>query len=227
MGHLIQAVKKAPHLKRFVFASTTEVYGSNAWGREDSPPHPTTPYGLAMHTAEQLGLAHAESDGLPFVTLRFSPIYGPRQRPDMPYHQFFQALIEDRPFLVSVEATEHRGHTFVLDCVAALVSAVRALPGEIYNVSSEEFVSSAEVLKLLEKVTGRRSRTRLTTSEVAGQHPLPADSTKIGRHLGWRAKTKLADGLAAQWRWHCDQIPPKPLTIHGTNFLTPTLNTAS
>jgi nucleoside-diphosphate-sugar epimerase len=56
---------------------------------------------------------------MPVVTLRYFSVYGPRQRPDMGYHRFIQALLDDAPVVVCGDGQQARGNTYVVDCVRA------------------------------------------------------------------------------------------------------------
>jgi nucleoside-diphosphate-sugar epimerase len=223
---LIDVAKHSTGLKRFIYSSTASVYGSIATGGEDTPPHPISPYGVTKLAAEQLCRAHAEASDLPLVTLRFFTVYGPRQRPDMAYHQFFQAHIEDRPIIVYGEGQQRRGATYVLDCVNALIAAIDAPKGELYNVGGDQSVSVRDVLKCMERVTGITPKVEFAAARLGDQQQTLADTSKIYNHLGWRPQTKLEEGLTAQWNWHSEQNPKpaRPYCLRPSNLLTHTLN---
>ncbi|PMB18576.1 UDP-glucose 4-epimerase, partial [Fischerella thermalis CCMEE 5319] len=94
---LLEAAKDTPSLKRLVFASTSSVYGDAETlpTHEEVCPKPVSPYGITKLAAERLcGLYH-KNFGVPFVSLRYFTVYGPRQRPDMAFHKFFKAVLTD------------------------------------------------------------------------------------------------------------------------------------
>src|SRR4051794_17073948 len=94
---LLEAVRAGPPLARFVYASTSSVYGRYGSGDETLPTRPISPYGVTKLAAESLCRAHADEQGLPLVVLRYFSVYGPRQRPDMGYHRFVAALLNGQP----------------------------------------------------------------------------------------------------------------------------------
>ncbi len=129
---LLEAIRRsAPGLRRLIYASTSSVYGRFASGDETLPTRPVSPYGVTKLAGEHLCRAYADAFGLPVVVLRYFSVYGPRQRPDMGYHQFMRALLEGRPVTVYGDGKQVRGNTYVADCVAATVAAVEAHPGEL------------------------------------------------------------------------------------------------
>jgi nucleoside-diphosphate-sugar epimerase len=198
---LLEAVRRLPGLHRFVYASTSSVYGRFATGDETLPTRPASPYGVTKLAAEHLCRAHAEEFGLPVVVLRYFSVYGPRQRPDMGYHRFVRALLKDEEVPVFGDGEQVRGNTYVADCVEATVAAVAAVAGEVYNVGGGEAVSVWGVLRKLEAITGRRARVSRQPARPGDQRYTCADTTKLQRHLGWSPRTCLDEGLARQVAW--------------------------
>jgi nucleoside-diphosphate-sugar epimerase len=204
---LLQAACRARGLRRFVHASTSSVYGRYSSGDEALPLRPISPYGVTKLAAENLGRVHAEEQGLPLVVLRYFSVYGPRQRPDMGYHRFIQALLTGEPIVVFGDGQQVRGNTYVADCVEATVAAVGALPGEIYNVGGGEAVSVWDVLRKLEVITGRRATVRREPARPGDQRATSADTSKLYRHLGWQPRIGLDEGLARQVAWQEALLP--------------------
>src|SRR5262249_1245751 len=135
---LLDAVRRLPGVRRFLYASTSSVYGRFASGDESLPTRPISPYGVTKLAAENLCRAHAEELGLPLVVLRYFSVYGPGQRPDMGYNRFIHALLTGEPITVCGDGLQVRGNTYIEDCVEATVRAAEALPGETYNVGGGE-----------------------------------------------------------------------------------------
>lgn len=202
---LLQAAGGLPGLRRFVYASTSSVYGRYGSGDETLPTRPTSPYGVTKLAAENLCRAYAEEHELPLVVLRYFSVYGPRQRPDMGYHRFVQALLAGGPITVFGDGMQVRGNTYVDDCVAATVAALEALPGETYNVGGGEAVSVWDVLRKLEAITGRKAQIRQEPARPGDQRYTSADTRKLLRHLGWRPQVDLDEGLARQVAWQCGE----------------------
>jgi nucleoside-diphosphate-sugar epimerase len=198
---LLEAARGLPGLQRFVYASTSSVYGRYGSGDESLPLRPISPYGVTKLAAENLCRAHADECGLPLVVLRYFSVYGPGQRPDMGYHRFIEGLLTGQPILVHGDGLQSRGNTYVGDCVAATVAALEAPIGEVYNVGGGETANVWEILGKLERIIGHRAVVRREPARPGDQRVSAADTTKLQRHLGWHPRVGLDEGLTKQVEW--------------------------
>jgi nucleoside-diphosphate-sugar epimerase len=204
--HAVQRLIEACHRRgvgRFVQASTSSVYGREAVGDETMPTRPVSPYGVTKLAAEHLLLAYMETLGIPVVILRYFSVYGPRQRPDMAYHIFSEALLDDRPLTVFGDGRQTRSITEVGDCVAGTVAAVTdGVPGEVYNIGGGQSIALLEALQILADVLGRRPRIEFQPARPGDQRDTAADTTKAHDAFGYSATIGPREGLARQAAWH-------------------------
>jgi nucleoside-diphosphate-sugar epimerase len=206
---LLEAVRRNGGVKRFLYASTSSVYGRFSTGDETMPTRPISPYGVTKLAAENLCRTYDEF-GVPVVVLRYFSVYGPRQRPDMGYHRFIDALLKREPIAVYGDGLQMRGNTYVDDCVDATVAALAAPIGETYNLGGGETASVWDILSKLEAIIGTKAVVRREPARFGDQRSTFADTSKLQRHVGWRAKTTLDDGLAEQVGWQ-RQLHSRPL----------------
>jgi nucleoside-diphosphate-sugar epimerase len=162
---------------------------------------PISPYGVTKLAAEHLCRSYAEAFGLPVVVLRYFSVYGPRQRPDMGYHKFIEAMLDDQTITVTGDGHQSRSNTYVADCVEATVRAVNAPAGEIYNVGGGEAASVWDILARLEKLAGRPPRVVKAAARAGDQRQTFGDTARLKAHVGWEPRTPLDEGLARQWEW--------------------------
>lgn len=207
---LLEALKGSPTLDRFVYASTSSVYGKYASGDESLPTRPSSPYGITKLAGEQLCRVYADEFGLPAVVLRYFSVYGPRQRPEMGYHLFIDAILHGRPITLTGDGLQVRGNTYIADCVEATVRATGAMPGEVFNLGGGELVTTIEVIRRLERIIGRPAIIDRHPARKGDQLATAADVTKLVRHLGWKPTTPLDDGLARQVEWQRSQAASRP-----------------
>lgn len=200
-------------LERFLYASTSSVYGRTAYGNETLPTQPVSPYGITKLAAEHVCRAYAETHQIPVVTLRYFSVYGPRQRPDMGYHRFIQAILENKPVTVYGDGQQVRGNTYVADCVEATIAAMQAPVGELYNVGGSETANVWDILHKLEALAGHKATIRQKPARPGDQIHTCADTTKLRERLGWTPQTSLDEGLAHQWEWQTKQ--QSSALVHG------------
>ena len=194
---LLEAAKTAA-LRRFVYASSSSVYGNAPHQAEDTPVAPLSPYAVTKVAVEQL----AKSSGVPAVGLRFFTIYGPRQRPDMAFHLFIERCLAGEPIDLIGDGRQVRDFTFVADAVeATLAAAEHGRPGAIYNVGGGHPVELRYAIALIaELVGGPVSIERRPV--VAGEARRTAcDGTLALRELGFAPHTPLGAGIARQFEF--------------------------
>ncbi|MBF2069031.1 UDP-glucose 4-epimerase [Fischerella thermalis CCMEE 5273] len=202
---LLEAAKDTPSLKRLVFASTSSVYGDAETlpTHEEICPKPVSPYGITKLAAERLcGLYH-KNFGVPFVSLRYFTVYGPRQRPDMAFHKFFKAVLTDQAIPIYGDGQQTRDFTFVSDAVAANLAAATVLEavGEIFNIGGGSRVVLAEVLQTMEEIVGHPIKKNHVEKAMGDARHTAADVSKARKVLGYQPQVSLYDGLKQEWQW--------------------------
>jgi nucleoside-diphosphate-sugar epimerase len=200
---LLEAVKGRP-IERLVYASSSSVYGDEVAipMREDARVVPVSPYGVTKLAAEHLCHLYAVNYAVPTVSLRYFTVYGPRQRPDMAFHRFITAAFTGRPVVLYGDGAQTRDFTFVADVVAATIAAGdRGLPGAVYNIGGGSRVSVNDVLRLVERVTGRALRVDREPSQKGDMRDTFADTSRARAEIGFAPTVPLAEGLAAEAAW--------------------------
>src|SRR5207253_4076408 len=107
---LLEALKDSPTLQKLIYASTSSVYGKYASGDEGLPTRPSSPYGITKLASEQLCRVYFEEFGVPVNVLRYFSVYGPRQRPEMGYHLFIDAILRGKPITFTGDGLQVRGN---------------------------------------------------------------------------------------------------------------------
>jgi nucleoside-diphosphate-sugar epimerase len=202
---MLEATKEAKSLRRFVFASTSSVYGN----AETMPtpeticPQPVSPYGITKLAAERLCWLYYQNFGVPVTALRYFTVYGPRQRPDMAFHKFFKAAIADEAINIYGDGQQTRDFTFVSDAVAANLAAAQVpeAVGEVFNIGGGSRIVLSQVLEIMEAVIGRPLRKNYIERAKGDARHTSADVTKATRLLGYSPRISLMEGLSLQWQW--------------------------
>jgi nucleoside-diphosphate-sugar epimerase len=200
---LLEACVGRP-IERFVHASSSSVYGDRAAipMREDALPQPVSPYGVTKMAAEQLGYLYHVNYGVPTAAMRYFTVYGPRQRPDMAFHRFLRAVLKDEPITLYGDGEQTRDFTFVSDAVAATIAAAeRGVPGTSYNIGGGSRVSMNDVVRIVERITGRPLRITREGAQKGDMRDTYADTSLARKDLGFAPTVTLEEGIEAEYRW--------------------------
>ena len=208
-------------VRRFVFSSTASVYGApdRVPITEDFPLKPTSPYGDTKRIFEDLLAAYEKAYGLRYASLRYFNVAGAYQglgedhRPEthvvpillkaaLNPDQVFPIYGDDYP---TRDGTCIRDYLHVYDLCRAHLLAMEALTDKssVYNLGSGLGFTVREVLAAVEKVTGRKLKSRIAARRPGDPPALVASSERIQKELGWtREKPELETMLADAWEFH-------------------------
>jgi nucleoside-diphosphate-sugar epimerase len=202
---LLEAARRAS-VGRFVHISTSSVYGLDATGDETTPVTPNSPYGVTKLAAEQLALAYHRTYDLPVTVLRLFSVYGPRQRPDMAYTIFVDAVTSGRPVVVHGDGLQSRSNTYVDDAVAAITSALERCPvGEVFNIGGGKLLTVLEALALIGEHAGAAPVLTWAPARPGDQRATSAVIDKARAVLGYSPSVDPTDGLKRQVEWQLDE----------------------
>lgn len=202
---ILEAAKDVQGLQRLVYASTSSVYGNAETlpTPETICPQPVSPYGITKLAAERLCWLYQQNFGVPVTALRYFTVYGPRQRPDMAFHKFFKAVLDDAAIPIYGDGRQTRDFTFISDAIAANLAAatVPEAVGEVFNIGGGSRVVLLEVLELMESVVGQPIGRRFQERARGDARHTGADTDKARRLLGYQPRVSLAEGLQQEWEW--------------------------
>lgn len=194
----------------FVFASTSSVYGNTdriPFVETDPCDRPLAPYPASKRAGEILGYTYQRLTGLPFTSLRFFTVYGPRNRPDMMAHMVADNLRFGRRVALYNRGLMYRDWTYVDDIVQGVLAAAdRPLGYEIINLGRGQPVLLADFISVLENLAGRKADLQpgpMPDSDMLSTH---ADVGKARRLLGYDPQVSVTEGAARFWQWHQENV---------------------
>jgi UDP-glucuronate 4-epimerase len=191
---------------RFVFASTSSVYGKTErlpFVEDDPCPRPLAPYPATKRAMELLGYTYHNLHGMDFTALRFFSVYGPRGRPDMMPFMVMDRIVHDGTITLFDAGRMRRDWTYVDDIVAGVVAAVeKPLGYEILNLGRGEPVLMADFVEIVEALVGRKAILETPPAPASEPKVNFADVGRAREKLGYTPRTAVGDGLERMWEWY-------------------------
>jgi UDP-glucose 4-epimerase len=224
---ILEACRKYNAGVKIVFAGTRQVYG-----KADSLPvseshlvRPADVNGINKAAGEYYHLLYNNVFGVRACSLRLTNVYGPRQL--LKHNRqgfiawFIRLAIEDREIHIYGDGSQLRDFVYVDDAVDAFLraGADEACNGQVLNVGGLEPIAHRDLVQLLVRIAGS-GRFRFVDwppeKKAIDIGDFYADSTRIGRTLGWTPVTGLPDGLRRTiefYREHFDQYVPASAAV--------------
>ena len=189
-------------IKKFVFASSTAVYGdANTLPiQEDISLHPISPYAASKVAGEAYCSAFASCFGLETVALRFFNIYGLRSE-NSPYSgvitKFIQKIIKGEDLTIDGDGEQTRDFIHVSDIVKAVILALEqdTLKGEVFNVCTGMPTSINRLTSILKTVTGKNTNVKHGPARLGDIRSSYGDPTKAAEKLGFKTSIDITKGL--------------------------------
>jgi UDP-glucuronate 4-epimerase len=202
---LLEASRHVSTLKKFVYASSSSLYGDAERfpTTEKDLPKPLSPYGVTKLAAEHLCSLYAANFGVPTTSLRYFTVYGPGQRTDMAFTRFCRAAVRGEKITIYGDGEQVRDFTYVDDIVRANIAAATSdsAPGSVFNAAGGSNISVNDVLDIITGLHGSPLDVEYI-AKVAGDVRRTGGSTAaITAELGWTAQTPLEEGLRRQFEW--------------------------
>ncbi|WP_232460971.1 UDP-glucuronic acid decarboxylase family protein [Thermococcus radiotolerans] len=199
---------------RFVFASTSEIYGQpkvvptpeRYWGYVN-PIGIRSCYDESKRLGEAVTMAYYRQYGVDTKIVRIFNTYGPRMRADGIYGRvvprFITQALAGKPITVFGEGDQTRSFCYVTDLITGVIKLAIAenAKGEVVNMGNPREITILELAHIIKRLTNSDSPIEF--------HPLPPDDpqrrcpdiTKAKKLLGWEPKVKLEDGLKRTIEW--------------------------
>jgi UDP-N-acetylglucosamine/UDP-N-acetylgalactosamine 4-epimerase len=209
---------KVNGVKRFVFASSSSVYGDDASlpQKENRVGHCLSPYATTKWINELYADVFGRCYGMESIGLRYFNVFGPRQDPNGAYAavipKWIAAMLESEPVHIHGDGSTSRDFCYVANVVQANLLAAttenRQAINQPFNIAVGSQTSLNGLFKLL------RHGLSLTQAHVGECQPRygefragdilhsRADIGKARRLLGYRPTHSLKQGLDEALAWY-------------------------
>ena len=212
------------HVKHFVYASTSSVYGANTkmpFSENESANHPLSLYAATKKSNELLAHTYSYLFKLPTTGLRFFTVYGPWGRPDMALFKFTKAIINNEKIDVFNNGNHTRDFTYIDDIVEGISRvidkssksnnkwdsnqpdpATSEAPWRIYNIGSNSPVKLMDYIGALEKSLNKKAKINYLPLQPGDVPDTYADVSNLVKNFDYKPKTSVAQGVSNFVNWY-------------------------
>jgi UDP-glucuronate 4-epimerase len=191
------------NVPKFILASTSSLYAGQPMPfKEDLPVNtPISPYAASKKSAEVIAYTYNYHYGIDVSVVRYFTVYGPAGRPDMSIFRFIKWIMEDRPIEVFGNGTQSRDFTYVDDIAEGTILALKPVGYEIINLGGNNPHELTEIIKLIERYTGKEAKLVNKEFHKADIKATWADIAKAKEILAWEPKVGIEDGIKRTIEW--------------------------
>jgi UDP-glucuronate 4-epimerase len=204
--NILEACRQAG-VKRFVYASSSSVYGGNTklpLSESDRVDTPVSLYAATKKAAELMAHVYTHLYDLQTVGLRFFTVYGPWGRPDMAMWLFTEAMLEGRPIKVFNHGNMKRDFTYIDDIVAGVLAAL-AEPGldpcEVFNLGNHRPEVLLDMVNVIAEALGVEPELEMLPMQPGEVPATYADVEHAGNKLGYKPTTPIKVGIPRFVSW--------------------------
>ena len=206
--------KTPPLLERFVYTSTTSIYGSpeNLPISENSKPQILNHYAASKLLAEQYVMLYNLQYNIPVTVVRYSNVYGYGQTPTNPYcgvlGKFIHNALSGLPLSVFGDGEQTRDYTFIEDAISATILAALhpKASGDVFNIGTSIETSVNNLVSYITELIPTAHVVYVPERDIDNIRRRALSISKISQKLGWTPKTTIAQGVRKTIAWYTNQI---------------------
>jgi UDP-glucose 4-epimerase len=198
--NVLEAARRVEAARVVAASSGGAIYGAAAKlpAKESQAKHPDSPYGISKKVVEDYFRYYKNETGVDYVLVAFSNVYGPRQDPHGEAGVvaiFSNLMLKGKRPVIFGDGGHARDYIFVSDVVDACVRAGGTEGGRLINIGTGIETSVIELFRLLADITGFKQNPVFSDPRPGDVYRSSVDPSLALKLLGWRAWTKLDDGL--------------------------------
>jgi UDP-glucose 4-epimerase len=204
--NVMEAAKNI-ELKKVIMAAT----GGAMYGDKQTPfdesmkEEPLSPYGISKRADELYLNYYHEQYGIPYISLRYANVYGPRQNAKGEsgvVAVFSQQISEGKQPIINGDGTHTRDYVYVSDVAHANELALNSdFVGEL-NIGTGREISTNQVFQMVCKAMNADVIEKHGPERPGEQVTSSLDATNAGKILGWKPTVDFEEGLKKTASWY-------------------------
>lgn len=204
---------KESGVKKFLYASSSSVYGNNLvapFNESMNVDKPVSLYAATKKANELIAYTYSHLYDIKTVGLRFFTVYGPFGRPDMAYFSFANKIFNDEPINVYNNGNLSRDFTYIDDIVNSIDLLIQSLMSknsllgnyEIFNIGNSDPVNLMHFIRIIESSIGKKAILNNIEMQDGDVFETHADNSYLYSKIEYKTKWKLQDGIKEFINWY-------------------------
>ncbi len=205
----ILEISKNYKVKKFVYASTSSIYGLQKkfpLKENFNTDNPIQLYAATKKSNELMATSYSHLYKMDTVGLRFFTVYGPWGRPDMALFKFTKNIIKDKPIEVFNKGKHVRDFTYVDDIVDGIIKIVlnkkNKFGSKIFNIGNGKKIKLLKYIQLIEKNLKKKARKKFLPLQKGDVYKTHSDIRLIKKHYNYHPKTDVNHGVKKFIKWY-------------------------
>lgn len=217
-------VAKNNHIKHFLYASSSSVYGLNKekpFNEKNSVDHPIQLYAATKRSNELIAHAYSSLFKLPTTGMRFFTVYGPWGRPDIALFKFTKKILNGQKIDVYNYGKHQRDFTFADDISESvkrlcykipksnfrknkrkLNPSVSPFPFRVVNIGNGKSEKLLTYIRYIEYYLGKKAKINLIPKQLGDIETTVSSTKNLNKLINYSAKTEIKDGVKKFIEWY-------------------------
>ena len=208
----ILELSKKSKVKKFIYASTSSIYGlQNKFPIKETfnTDNPIQLYAATKKANEVMAAAYSNLYNIKTIGLRFFTVYGPWGRPDMALFKFTKNIIDGKKIKIFNKGNHIRDFTYVDDIVDGVYSLLKkqskkTIPYQIFNIGNGNPKKLVDYLKHIENNLNRTSKIKKLPLQIGDIVKTHSNIKKLKKYTGYNPKININIGIAKFIEWYKD-----------------------
>ena len=206
--NMLELAKKV-EAKKFIYASSSSVYGGNKkmpFSVSQRVDNPISLYAATKKSSELVAECYSHLFNIKCIGLRFFTVYGPWGRPDMATFIFTKNILEGKTIQIFNYGKMERDFTYIDDIVQGILGALKKNISnhKVYNLGNSNPEVLLEFVELIEKTLNKKAQKKLLPIQPGDVSKTFADITESKKDLKFSPKTKISEGIPKFISWYKD-----------------------
>ncbi len=202
----ILELSKLHNISKFVFASSSSVYGNSKnlpFSEKQCVNEPVSLYAATKIADEVIAYSYWKLYNIPVLGFRFFTVYGEWGRPDMAYFKFSEAILNGKEITLYNNGILKRDFTYISDIINGICLTLEKNfdTYEIFNIGYGESTDVITLVKILEKLLGKKAKIRNLPMQKGDVFHTHADVSKLKELAGYKPVVPLEEGLQKFVKW--------------------------